>query len=164
MPLISKYRELMNRTFKSLLIVILTGLPIAFVSAQKYEFEYREKEQEQPEGTVSRHFLGEQIATKMYLLKRNYTSSVMDEITRVESTQIEKPSIYYSVNKVNKYIKKSLKKGVITETQAMETLNKVLDIALNIRYQQTNELEQELWGVKDPEAIASLFQEDIIMD
>ena len=137
---------------------------ITSISAQKYEFEYQEKEQAEPDGTVTRHFLGDQIATKMFLLRKSYTYSVRDEISRVDKTEIEKPSIYYSVNKVNKYVKKSIKKGQMTEGQAKETLTKVLDVAINIRYQETEELEKELWSTKDPVAIASIFNESIVMN
>ena len=150
---------------KNLLIVcfLLFGT-ITSISAQKYEFEYQEKEQAEPDGTVTRHFLGDQIATKMFLLRKSYTYSVRDEISRVDKTEIEKPSIYYSVNKVNKYVKKSIKKGQMTEGQAKETLTKVLDVAINIRYQETEELEKELWSTKDPVAIASIFNESIVMN
>ena len=154
----------MKGKLTSMLMILLFAVPVTFISAQKYEFEYQFKEQEDPLGSVDKHFLGNQIATKMSLLKENYTYTVQSEISQASSTEVEKPAIYNSVYKVNKYVKKSMKKGLMTEEQAKTTMDKVLDVAINIRYQETDELEQELWKAKDPVVIASLFQEEIVLN
>lgn len=151
-------------TRKTALIICLIA-PLAYLNAQKYQFQYQEKEQGEIESiSFKDHFLGEEIAIKMQLMKENYTYRVMDEITRVESTEIEKASIYYSVNKLNKYLKKGIKKGEIEKEQAKELLENVLTVAINIRYQETAELEKELWGLKDPKVIATLYDREIVLN
>ena len=151
-------------TRKIVLIACLVA-PMAFVSAQKYQFEYQEKEQKEIESTIfKKHYLGEEIAIKMQLMKEEYTYQIKDEIALTESTEIEKASIYNSVNKVSKYLKKGIKKGEISEEEAKETLDKMLDVVINIRYQETAELEEELWGLKDPVALASFFDTEVSLN
>ena len=150
-------------TRKIVLIACMVA-PMAFVSAQKYQFEYQEKEQQEIESTIfKKHYLGEEIAIKMQLMKEEYTYQIKDEIALTESTEIEKASIYKSVNKVSKYLKKGIKKGEISEAEAKETLAKILDVAINIRYQETAELEEELWSLKDPVAVASFFDTEVAL-
>ena len=151
-------------TRKIVLIACMVA-PMAFVSAQKYQFEYQEKEQQEIESTIfKKHYLGEEIAIKMQLMKEEYTYQIKDEIALTESTEIEKASIYNSVNKVSKYLKKGIKKGEISEEEAKETLDKMLDVVINIRYQETAELEEELWGLKDPVALASFFDTEVSLN
>lgn len=150
---------------RKLLVVAILTVPFTYLNAQKYQFEYREKEQEPIQGiSYKKHFLGDEIAQKIQLVKEAYTYSLENEITRVSSTAVEKPSIYYSVNKVNKYIKKSLKNGSMTKEDAIQVLDNMLNVVINIRYQETEELEQELWSVKDPVTITSLYNEGIAMN
>lgn len=146
-------------------IVICLIMPVAFLSAQKYHFEYLEKEQTEIESnTYKEHFLGKDVAIKMQLMKEEYTYQEYNSYSRMETTAVEKSSIYNSVNKVNKYLKKGIKKGDISEPEAKEMLEKVLMVAINIRYQETSELEKELFSVKDPLAIATLYSEEIILN
>ncbi len=149
---------------KKLVLLVCLIAPLAYAGAQKYQFEYQEKEQKEIENTIfKKHYLGEDIAIKMQLMKEEYTYQIKDEISLTESTAIEKASIYNSVNKVNKYLKKSVKKGQISEEEAKEILDRILDVVINIRYQETAELEEELWSIKDPVAVTSLFDEEIAM-
>ncbi|MGD1842208.1 MAG: hypothetical protein ACFB0B_15120 [Thermonemataceae bacterium] len=62
------------------------------------------------------------------------------------------------MKKLNKFYKKDIKKGAMSEEEAREKLNKSLDIAVSIRYQDTSEFESELKGVKERAAIESLFE------
>lgn len=132
---------------------------ISGASAQKYSFEYAGNEygEVRQQVEVKSHFLGDEFATQMQLLKEMYTYEEEDEISKTVSTVVEKSSIYNSVRKINKYLKKALKSGDLTEEQAKAQLTKTLQVALNIRYQETSELESELWKTKKPEAIADLF-------
>ena len=97
----------------------------------------------------------------MQLLRETYTYKSESVITNVTTTEIEKPSIYYSVNKINKYLKKEVKKGGISEDEAKDILMKALIVTLNIRHQNTEKLEKELWSLKDPKEITNLYTKRI---
>jgi hypothetical protein len=129
---------------------------------QSYSFEYQKKEQSDLQGPyVKSHYLGDEIAVQMQLLRESYTYRTETMMTNVQTASIEKPSIYYSVNKLNKHLKKEIKKGNISEQDAKEILGNALKIAINIRYQDTTELEKELWSTKDPVEITELYNDRI---
>ncbi|MEM9341077.1 MAG: hypothetical protein AAGA66_20255 [Bacteroidota bacterium] len=129
-----------------------------------YSFDYQEKElSEVSDAFVKKHFLGENVAQQMQLLRESYTYKVEDEISKVVNTVIEKPSIYNSVNKMNKYLKKKVKSKEITLEEAEKTLSKVLMITLNIRHQDTADLEEELWELKDPTQLNDLYTNRIAL-
>ena len=101
---------------KKLLLVI--GV-IAFGFAgysQDYTFRYDMQEMEEVVNTqeIKPHFLGNEIATRLQLLKESYTYKEPNEISGTENAVIEKPSIYNAVRKVNRYLKKAVKKGDIS--------------------------------------------------
>jgi len=148
-------------------VVLFMGLIVAgFITcAQKYQFEYQEKEQKEVESVFTKkHFLGEDIAFKMQLLRENYIYKATDAINNTESTYIEKSSIYNSVNKVSKHLKKRVKSGHISREEAAKTMGSVLKVAINIRYQDTESLEKELWSLKDPTVLTNLFTEGIALN
>lgn len=137
---------------------ILTLVSLGCYAQDSYYFEYQEKEQTELNfPSTKRHFLGDEIARKMQLLKQSYTYQTETMMTNVLNTSIEKPSIYYSVSKINKYLKKEVKKGGISENDAKSIMENVLNIALNIRYQDTQDFEKELWDIKDPSEITDLY-------
>ncbi len=149
-------------------IFLLSGLIWlgAYIHAQdKYQFDYQEKELTGvSEAFVKKHFLGEAVALQMQLLRESYTYKVEDQISKVVNTVIEKPSIYNSVSKVNKYLKKKLKSKEITTEEAEQVLSNVLIITLNIRYQDTAALEEELWKLKDPKEINDLYSNRVALN
>lgn len=145
-----------------LLVIVVFSVSSLATAQDAYKFEYRKLEKSEVEAPFYKeHFLGDEVAEKMQLLKESYTYKVYNEVSQANVAVIEKQPIFFSVNKVSKYLKKQIKKGGMTESQAKEVMNNVLSIALNIRYQETEKLETELWKMKDPEAIAKLFDERI---
>ncbi len=142
------------------------ALFISVAQAQDFTFQYNMEElnEVQNQNDVKDHFLGQDIAMKMQLLKESYTYKEVNEISNTENTVIEKPSIYNSVRKLSKHLKKSIKKGNISEPEAFNLLDNVLNIALNIRYQDTAALESELWKIKEPDELARLFTERIALE
>ena len=114
---------------------------------------------------LKEHFLGNQMAKKFGLLKSSYTWVEPASATSpTKTTIVEKPAIYYSVNKVNSYLKKTYKKGKISLENADRIMNAVLDKALIIRYQQTEQLESAIRKIKDPLDLIEFFDKSILFN
>jgi hypothetical protein len=112
---------------------------------------------------VPKHYLGYEIGSKMYLLDQTYT--VVEEpspVNPVEKTIVNKPAIFYSIKKLNKYYKKTIKKGEITKEQAKDELNTYLDICLAIYNQETEIFEEALKNSKKEKEIAAVFSRVIL--
>jgi len=112
---------------------------------------------------VPKHYLGYEIGSKMYLLDQTYT--VIEEpspVNPVEKTIVNKPAIFYSIKKLNKYYKRTIKKGDITEEQAKIKLNAYLDICLSIYNQETDLFEEALKNSKEDVDIVSVFSRVIL--
>jgi len=113
---------------------------------------------------VKKHFLGSEIAKKLYIIKKTYTYIEKGSPTSPgDKTIVRKPVIYYSLNKLNRYYKKQLKKDRMEESVARERYNDVLNKAFSIFDQNTDDFEEYLKGLKDPADIEELFH-NIILD
>ena len=153
---------IMKRVIPVFALVLVCMTQTMAQSENQYQFDYMEMELQEIESPfVQEHFLGTDIANKMQLLRENYTYKALNSMTQREENFVEKQPIFRSVVKLNKYLKKELKSGSLTMEKAQEIMDKVLLIALNIRYQETTELESELWKIKKPEEIAQLYNERI---
>ncbi len=116
--------------------------------ASIFEFDVYSK----PEATkdiaqqfIGTHFLGEEIAKKMYLLDKTYTyEATIAPGNPATTTSIRKPIIYNSVKKIESYLKKSLRKKEISEEMATAQFNKVMDVALNIFFLNTEAFENKI--------------------
>ena len=93
---------------------------------------------------IKNHLLGIDIARKVKMLDLAYKWVDPPSATRNTSKiQVEKKIIYFSVKKLisPKYYKYKIKIGDINLQEARKEVNKIIDIALMIRYQDTIELE-----------------------
>jgi hypothetical protein len=152
------------------LIVILFST--SFVFAQKNESEkiYRFKNNLSyydnnavDMSLVTPHYLGNNIAIKLYLLKDAYTRvQPATPTSPSEKTIIEKPIIYYAITRLSRKYKREIKKGNISEDQARENLNEVLDVGLSIFHDDTDEFENELKTAKKPEEIVQVFSKVVL--
>ncbi|WP_321332381.1 hypothetical protein [uncultured Bacteroides sp.] len=98
--------------------------------------------------TAGTHFLGDTIARKVYLLKQRYTyKEPISPGSFATKTIFRKQEIYNSVNKIEKYLKKSIKGGEVSKDAAREEYNKVLDVALNVLDEDTDKFEHRLSSV-----------------
>ncbi|MFY0686862.1 MAG: hypothetical protein JXQ90_06840 [Cyclobacteriaceae bacterium] len=149
-------------TMTALLFIALTSS----VTAQDFTFNYNMKELDEVQqvNDIKKHFLGEEVATKLQLLKETYTYKEKDPISLSERTVVEKTAIYNSIKKLSKYYKKQLKTGTVTKEDATTQMVNALNIALNIRYQSTEELEDLLWDIKDPKQLTSLYTSQVKLD
>ena len=156
----------MRKMLQSVLVGVFISSAIAAQSQDSFSFRYNMEEQNEIQDIngLKEHFLGEDIAKKFLLLKESYTYMIEDELTQNRNTIVEKPSIYYSCKKVSKYMKKAIKKGSLTEDEAKAQLDNILNIALNIRYQETEKVEAILWEIKDPNQLMAFYKEKVRLE
>ncbi|MEO9474910.1 MAG: hypothetical protein ABJG41_05235 [Cyclobacteriaceae bacterium] len=154
---------------KRAILILIGALSYGLVQAQStdkvYRFDYMEESIDMSllePGQVYDHFLGTEVGKKMYLLKESYTwRDEPDPIKPTPTVVIEKPSIYNNIKKLERYYKKSIKKDKITVEDASAEFVNILDIALQVRYQATQELEDYLKSIKEVEEIATVFSKNV---
>jgi hypothetical protein len=111
---------------------------------------------------IESHDLGEMVSKKFYLLDSKYTYEVALIPGNPQSkTIVRKPVIYDSVYKIEKYLKKSVKKGEMSVENATTIMNKVLDVANCILTVDTSNFEKEIDQRKDPQALTQLFMNQV---
>jgi len=91
------------------------------------------------------HFLGNDIAKKMYLFNDHYSYKVaITPGNSATKTVFRKPEIYSSVKKIERFLKKCVKNGDVKSTVAQNEYDKVLNVALNILDENTDKFEERL--------------------
>lgn len=147
---------------KKVFVFLFFVAPLISVMGQDFTFDYYEDKldaSEVFEGDLRKHPFGRAYSEKMLLLSQAYTyQEEPTPLNPAPALNIEKLAIYNSVKKLNAYYKKSAKKGNMGEGEAKEKLQKVLDIALCIRYQDTIKFEEALNKAKGTEAIAAIYE------
>ena len=108
------------------------------------------------------HLFGELAAKKFYLLEKQYTTQLAlvpgNPQTR---TVIKKPVIYDAVMRIEKDLKKKVKKGELSAEIAAVEMNKTLDVALNILTADTGEFEEAITSAKSVDGKKELFIERV---
>lgn len=113
---------------------------------------------------VKAHPFGMDVAKKLELLRETYTWKEEASATNPrDRTIVEKPVIYYSVQKMNGHYKKAVKIGLMSEEDAKAALISAIDIALVIRYQQTIDFETKLREYKGGDELAAVYAEKVKM-
>ena len=113
---------------------------------------------------IKPHILGSDVAKKVKMLDLSYKWIDPPSSIRIYSKiQIEKKIIYFSVKKIisTKYYKEKLKIGDINIKDAQKEIITIINIALMIRYQDTDELEAYLRR-KETNEIRDIFLKKII--
>jgi len=111
---------------------------------------------------VEEHELGEMVSKKFYLLDSKYTYEMPLVPGNPQSkTMIRKPIVYESVYKIEKYLKKSVKKGELSTENATRIMHKVLDVANCIVTIDSSKFEKEINQHKNPEALTQLFMNQV---
>ncbi len=118
-----------------------TGLPV-------FEFKVYSNESDLSNisnDMIEQHVFGELVSRKLYLLDSKYTYKVPIVPGNPQMrTIVRKPVIYDAVLKIERYLKKSVKKGAISMETASADFNKVLDVAINICTADTKSFEKEI--------------------
>ena len=107
-------------------------------------------------GLIADHYLGDDIAFKMHVLKVLYTYILTDN-QGITKTVVRKPAIFHSIKKLNLTYKRQLKKGEITEQDARKKLDNSLNIGIAIFAQETDNIESVLRLSRDQASIEDVF-------
>jgi len=108
---------------------------------------------------LSDHPFGELIARKFFVLQKIYTYVEPPSPTSPgEKTIVKKPVIYNTILKLNRNLKKMVKKGTVDKSKATSDLNLCLDVALSISADETSDFESELKKAKSPDHIIQVFK------
>jgi hypothetical protein len=104
------------------------------------------------------HPFGDQVAKKIYLFNEFYTSEEnLFPGNPATKTVIKKPVIYEAVKRIERDLKKSVKKGETSLSEASLTMNTVLDVALNIQTEDTRDFEKAIGNTADTKSKIDLF-------
>lgn len=109
------------------------------------------------------HFLGEELGIKDAVFHDLYSYSVSGQVTNTgQQVIVDKPVIFNSVKKTNRYYKQLLKKKQITEDEAIKKVNHLLDVAISVYTQSTTAFEDELRQAKEQDEIARIFERVVL--
>ena len=104
------------------------------------------------------HLLGDLVAKKIYLFNKFYTSEEnLFPGNPATKTIIKKPVIYEAVKRIERDLKKSIKKGETSVSEASSILNTVLDVALNIQTEDTRDFEKAIENANNTKSKIELF-------
>ena len=145
-------------------IFLIFGLTLLLHAQDENSFLFRDQLRDTASlrldySLMKSHFLGEEIARKIYRLERTYTYRVQPTaMSPTTKTEVKKPVIYYAVLKLNNHYRKQIKKSQITESEAISQLGEALDIAFMIFGQDTGEFEAYLKKNKSTQQIEKAFK------
>ncbi len=110
------------------------------------------------------HMFGDEAARKFAVLKNLYTfvDPASDAASRSVTTTVLKPSIFHSINRLNNYFRKEVRRANLDMNVARQKLISVLDIGLSVYDQPTASLEAELREAKKPCEIIAVFDRVIL--
>lgn len=130
------------------------------VAVTRFTLEAFDSEQKLKSPFMEEHFLGDKMSYKWTLFMQNYKKIYEQSVGfSGSSVEILKPIIFNAVNKMNNYIRKSLKKNSISPDDASNELSHVLDCANLLCYEtDTKKLEDEIKMAKSPEQLIQLFK------
>jgi len=132
----------------------LNPLPVFDFAGYSYDYELEKITVEMS----GEHAFGDVIAKKVYLLDQKYKSEVaLIPGNPQTKTVIQKPVLYDAVKRIEKYLKKSVKKGEISLDSATYLYNKVLDVALSIKNANTTNFEDAVSSAENEAAKIELF-------
>jgi len=111
---------------------------------------------------IGEHLFGQLVSEKLYLLESKYTYEVPIVPGNPQTrTMVRKPVIYDAVKRIERHLKKSVKKGEITTETASNDFNKVLDVAFNVLTAETESFEKTISETNDVNSLTSLFTKQV---
>jgi hypothetical protein len=138
----------------------INNLPVFQFKASTTDYEVNSVSKDM----IGEHAFGQSISEKLYLLESKYTYEVPiipgNPQTR---TMIRKPVIYEAVYKIERHLKKSVKKGEISKETASAAFNKVLDVAFNVLTAETENFEKAISESKDVDLLTILFTKRVTL-
>lgn len=154
---------------KRVLLIMISVLVYGTSLAQEQNlFKFRDKSDEMTAKVpdyVTDHYLGPKFTEKFYALKEKYVWKPSATATSPNPAQVvEKPSIYNSLKKLDRYYKKQWKKGNTSEDEIRKNLSRAVAVCYSVRYEDTGDLEKVLWKTKDISEIEKIFTEQIALN
>lgn len=112
---------------------------------------------------IRNHTFGEDIAKRLFLFEKNYVY-YSDPAPGAFSGKkvIQKPVIYNSIYKIEKHLRKQVRKGNIDKQTARVELSNLLEVAIILLHEDTEMLEEELRKTRPEEGIMAVFNRIII--
>jgi len=153
--------------YKKFLLLFYLLLSINLFSQEKIEFEFSSSALDEAvleeEAFIKNHYLGTKISRKVKLIDLAYKWIDPPTPTRISAVvKIEKQPIYFALKKIitPKFYKNKIKNEGLSKEDAVDELSNILDIALMIRYQETQELEKLLRSA-NAEGVIDIFNNKI---
>lgn len=113
--------------------------------------------------TPKPHYLNEELGIKDAVFHDLYSYIVSGHVTNTgQQVIVNKPVIFNSVKKTNRYYKQLLKKKQITEEDAIKKVNHLLDVAISVYTQSTTAFEDELRQAKKQDEIVRIFESVVL--
>lgn len=113
---------------------------------------------------ISEHVLGIRISEKLYLLEAKYTYQVPIVPGNPQTrTMVRKPVIYDAVRKIERNLKKQVKKGEVSTDVASGEFTKVLDVAINVLTAETTSFEKAIAETNDLNSLTNLFTKRVTL-
>lgn len=111
------------------------------------------------EGPVETHFLGDSVAVRWSAFQSAYIRSVDLSVGFSGSdVTISKPAVFNSVEKINRHLRKKIKRQEISEQDAATLLMHILNCSLVIASEpETNTFEEALLKAKSPENMIGVY-------
>jgi hypothetical protein len=107
---------------------------------------------------IRNHSLGGEVAKRMYLLEEMYTYETEPVPGAFSGKRIvKKPEIYNSITRIEKHIRKQVRKGRVSEQTGSMELSQYLEFALAIRYEDTKSFETALKKADNIEELIATY-------
>ncbi|MEM7110420.1 MAG: hypothetical protein AAF519_19485 [Bacteroidota bacterium] len=153
---------------KRLLVLGIGFCTIIASYAQESTFSYRDRSDEmeiEVPDYASKHYLGEAFTEKFYAVREKYLWKPLPTATSPNPSFVtEKPSIYNSLRKLDRFYKKQLKKGNASPEEVKKNLEKAVAVCYSVRYEETEAWEKVLWKTKDITEIEKIFTERVVLN
>ena len=152
---------------KKITLIILLSFISSISYSQEFEFDFTPNSLDETilenETYIKPHFLGNTIARKAKLVELAYKWEDPPTATRLSPLiQIEKQPIYFAVKKIlsPKFYKSKIRNKEISKEDAIKQLSEILDIAIMIRYQETEAFENAVRNI-NAESVLDIFKNQI---
>lgn len=104
------------------------------------------------------HDLGDIIAKKLQVIEKTFLVRFETKIALTGSDiEVQKPNLLESVEKLDKYYRKAVRKENMDRELAASKLSGYLDLAYCLFYEDSDEFEKALSKAKKPEEIIALY-------
>lgn len=107
---------------------------------------------------VKNHKLGDEVAKRLHLIENSYTYYSKSPGAISSKKIIQKPIIYNSIYKIEKYYRRKVRKASLERGKAIDELSQYLESTLLLLYKDTQEFEEELNRTDSEENMIAVFE------